>query len=123
MQQALIIDDSEFIRKTVSGVLLRAGFETHQAADGTEALKILETVIPDVIICDFNMPGMDGLTFLGRLREIEKFIELPVIMLSTETRKVVQSAAELAGAHWLCKPFLPAELMQLVNFCLKSAEG
>ncbi len=117
-KHALIIDDSDFIRKTVAGVLQKAGFETHEAAEGAEALELLGTITPDIVVCDFNMPEMDGLTFLGRLREIEAFLELPVIMLSTETRAVVQSAAELSGAHWISKPFKPDELLKIVDFCL-----
>lgn len=118
MKRALIIDDSDFIRRTVAGILGKNEFETFQAAEGAEALEKLATARPDIIVCDFNMPEMDGLTFLGQLREMPEHAELPVIMLSTETRSVVKSAAELSGAHWLSKPFKSEELLKLAQFCL-----
>jgi two-component system chemotaxis response regulator CheY len=89
----------------------------HDAADGTSALLKVHTVgAVDLVITDLNMPGMDGITFIKKLRELNAFKYTPVLMLTTETRNEFKTAAKQAGATgWLVKPFDPNQLSAVVR--------
>ncbi len=68
VRTCLIVDDSRIIRKVARRIVEGLGFEVDEAADGAEALAYCASVMPDVVLLDWNMPVMDGLTFLRRLR-------------------------------------------------------
>ena len=90
----------------------------HVAADGLEALSAVATAPPDLIILDWNMPNMDGLTFLRKIRE--KGIKIPVIMCTTESEKsrVIQSLQ--AGANnYVVKPFTAEALAEKIDQTVK----
>ncbi len=70
MVKILAVDDSKSMRQMVSQTLTEAGFETKLACDGVEALDVAREYIADVVITDVNMPNMDGITLVKRLREL-----------------------------------------------------
>lgn len=78
----LVVDDSPFIREMVGKILDKLGFLSTKAADGNEALKLADRYVPDAFILDVNMPNLNGLQVLGKLREDERFKDTPIIMLS-----------------------------------------
>lgn len=80
----LIVDDAASIRATVSIALKGAGYDVIEACDGNDALSKLNGVRVNLVISDVNMPGMDGITLLKRLKEGAATRFLPVIMLTTE---------------------------------------
>lgn len=110
----LIVDDSMALRKILQRAIRNAGInidEVQEACDGVSALQCLQAFKPDVILSDINMPNMDGLEFLRRLRTFESFNSLPVIMVSTEaTRERLTEAIELGAVGFICKPFTESEL-------------
>jgi two-component system chemotaxis response regulator CheY len=107
--QVLIVDDSSVMRKIVERSLRQAGIEIEkvfEAGNGAEALAVLSTTKVDIILCDINMPVMDGLEFVKQLSGVENAKGVPVVMITTEGSEghVVQALS--AGARgYLRKPF------------------
>jgi two-component system, chemotaxis family, chemotaxis protein CheY len=106
----LIVDDSFMIRKQVGTTLKTMGYTVVEAADGVEALQRLDES-PDtcLIVCDVNMPRMNGLEFLEQLNARGSVV--PVVMLTTEGEPQLMTRAKSLGARgWILKPF-KAELL------------
>jgi PAS domain S-box-containing protein len=111
----LAIDDSPAIRLQVSSILMQAGFEILEAADGLDALALLDHV-PDVamIICDVNMPRMNGLEMVEAFQKTGRSV--PIVMLTTEGQPRLIERAKKAGAlGWIVKPFKPEMLLAAVK--------
>jgi two-component system, chemotaxis family, chemotaxis protein CheY len=110
----LVVEDSPMMARLYRVVL--HGYDLHFAADGSEALD-LAAVEPDadLLIVDVNMPRMDGLEFIRRLRTELGMDDVPVIVCSTETREEDRRAArEAGGSGFLPKPWTPRELLDAV---------
>lgn len=102
----LIVDDSRIIRKVARRIVEGLGFEVDEAADGSEALAFCGGVIPEVILLDWSMPVMDGMTFLRRLRALPGGLAPKVLFCTIETRAERIAEALLAGADdYVMKPF------------------
>jgi two-component system chemotaxis response regulator CheY len=115
-KKILIIDDSAVFRKVVSMNLKHAGYEVVEAVDGMDALSKLPTVKPNLIVCDVNMPNMDGLTFVSKVRADENNRFIPIIMLTTESQEEKKKKGMEAGAKaWLVKPFAPEQLLSAIS--------
>jgi two-component system chemotaxis response regulator CheY len=115
---ALIVDDSSVMRKIVERSLRQAGLELAEvveAANGAEALTALATHQVDLILCDINMPVMDGLEFVQQLSKTDMGKSTPVVMITTEGSEghVVQAIS--AGARgYIRKPFTPEQIKEHV---------
>ncbi|WP_432574319.1 response regulator [Kineococcus sp. SYSU DK005] len=105
--RALVVDDSRAMRKIIAGALRKLGYEVVEAADGAEALKVLqEGPLPELATVDWNMPVMDGLTFVTQVRAIREYRSLSIMMVTTEAEHGQIVRALAAGAHeYLIKPF------------------
>ncbi len=115
-KKILIIDDSAVFRKVVSMNLKHAGYEVIEAVDGLDALNKLPTIKPNLIVCDVNMPNMDGLTFVSKVRADEDNRFIPIIMLTTESQEEKKKKGMEAGAKaWLVKPFAPEQLLSAIS--------
>jgi len=102
----LIVDDSRIIRKVARRIVEGLGFEVDEAADGSEALAFCSGVIPEVILLDWSMPVMDGMTFLRRLRALPGGLAPKVLFCTIETRAERIAEALSAGADdYVMKPF------------------
>jgi two-component system chemotaxis response regulator CheY len=108
----LIVDDSRIIRKVARRIVEGLGYEVDEAADGAEALAYCVGAMPDVVLVDWNMPVMDGITFLRRLRTAPGG-DLPKVLFCTiETRPERIAEALAAGADdYVMKPF-DGEILQ-----------
>src|SRR4051812_48509278 len=102
--KVLVIDDSMMVRKQVGAALTPAGFTVIEACDGADALeKLAAHADVGLVVCDVNMPRMNGLEFLANVRP-----GLPVMMLTTEGQpELIQRAKALGAKGWLVKPFKP----------------
>lgn len=107
--KALVIDDSRTMRRIVSSVLKDLGYETVEAGDGQEALDVLAAQDGFDLACiDWNMPVMDGLTFVTKVRENRAWRSVTLMMVTTESEHGQIVRALAAGAHeYLIKPFTP----------------
>lgn len=114
--EVLAVDDSRTMRDMLNLALSSAGFTTHLADDGVHGLEVLESIEPDVIITDINMPRMDGFGFMNAVRSEERWSRIPILVLTTESADELKSKARAAGATgWIVKPFDPAKLVKALQ--------
>ncbi len=110
-KNVLLVDDSSTMRKIVGRCIRQAGFEfdnTFEAADGLEALEILESEKVDIVLSDINMPNMGGIEFLKEKSTRDSIKDIPVLMISTETGDDIIGEAKSYGAVGaIKKPFTP----------------
>lgn len=111
----LLVDDSRTIRNIQRNILKQLGHEDiAEACDGVEALIAIGNDCPDLVFVDWNMPNMDGITLVRKVREKNK--TLPMIMCTTESDKARVLEAIKAGVNdYLVKPFTPAALTEKIN--------
>jgi two-component system chemotaxis response regulator CheY len=104
---ALVVDDSRAMRSILKRLLCGLGFDVTQAGDGQEALSVLDDgTRPDVILVDWNMPVMDGLTFIKEVRARDTLRDISLMMVTTESEQGQIVRALAAGAHeYVIKPF------------------
>jgi two-component system chemotaxis response regulator CheY len=115
-KRILTVDDSKTMRDMVSFTLKGAGFDVVEAEDGAKALDLLGSTAVDAIITDINMPNMDGVTLVKRLRAQPKFKSTPILILTTEGSEDKKLQGRNAGATgWIVKPFAPDKLLQVLN--------
>jgi len=108
-ERVLVVDDDASLRRMLARTLAVTGFEVEAVADGPSALVSLERVVPDVVVLDVKMPGMDGVAVCRRLRA--KGLEVPVLMLTARDAVADRVAGLQAGADdYLVKPFATEEL-------------
>ena len=106
MKKCLVVDDSSVIRKVARRILEDIGFEVTEAEDGQKALDACIASMPDAVLLDWNMPVMDGLEFLGKLREEDDGAEPIVVFCTTENDVAHITKAIRAGANeYIMKPF------------------
>jgi two-component system chemotaxis response regulator CheY len=104
---ALVVDDSDVIRKILTAYLQKLGFQVTSAVNGREALEQLARMEKaDIALVDWNMPEMDGITFLKEVRADVNYDSLPVMMVTTNSELAHVSQALEAGANeYIMKPF------------------
>ena len=116
-KKVLIVDDSAAIRQSISFILGQEGYATVEAVDGLDALERLASVDAlDLIITDVNMPNLDGIGFIRKARELEKFKFTPILVLTTESQGSKMNEGKEAGATgWIVKPFNSEKLLGIVK--------
>ncbi|MEO0738597.1 MAG: hybrid sensor histidine kinase/response regulator [Cyanobacteria bacterium J06649_12] len=112
----LVVDDSITVRNTLAQGLQKAGFLVLQAKDGGEALQKLETEQVMAILCDLEMPGINGFDFLRARQRTPHIASIPTIMLTSRTGdKHRQLAKELGATNYMTKPYLIPQLLEAIN--------
>ena len=115
----LVVDDEQDLRVMIKSIFERASYTQVITASAQEALKILSKKMPEIIILDVMMPGMDGFELLQEIRAVSK---VPVLMLTAKGEAEDRfSGFELGADDYLIKPFLPKELLLRVQAILKRA--
>jgi two-component system chemotaxis response regulator CheY len=115
----LVVDDSETVRQVLQLTLANAGFDVVEAEDGVEALEKLSGAQVDMLITDLNMPNMDGLELIKKVREEGSHRFTPIVMLTTESSEEKKLAGREAGASgWIVKPFKPEQLLKVIKMVL-----
>ena len=111
----MLVDDSRTIRNIQKKVLAKLGFnDIVEAADGVEALAAYKESPPDLMLVDWNMPNMDGITLVKTIRQMDKSI--PMIMCTTEAEKSRVVEALRAGVNnYMVKPFTAETLSEKIN--------
>ena len=111
---ALIIDDSKTMRSILRRIVTELGFDISEAGNGQEALDHLEAgLVPDICLIDWNMPLMDGYTFVTRVRADDRWRNVTLMMVTTESEHGQIVRALAAGAHeYVIKPFTPDAIIE-----------
>jgi two-component system chemotaxis response regulator CheY len=112
--KALIIDDSRAMRSILRRIITGLGFEPIEAANGQEAMDVLESgVVPELCLVDWNMPVMDGYTFITSVRANPAWRNITLMMVTTESEQGQIVKALAAGAHeYVIKPFTPDAIVE-----------
>ncbi len=117
----LLVDDEPKIIKLARDYLEQAGFQTLSAGDGQTALAIARQQKPDLIALDLNLPGMDGLDVC---RELRRFTDVPIIMLTARVEEMDRIIGlEIGADDYITKPFSPRELVARVRAALRRSRG
>jgi len=120
-RRVLVVEDDPKIARLIVDYLVREGFEARAFADGREALAELERALPDLLVLDVMLPGLDGIALC---RAVRGFSDLPILMVTARVDEVDRLLGLDTGADdYVCKPFSPRELMARVRALLRRAEG
>lgn len=118
----LVVDDSASVRRQVVLALCGAGFAVEEAEDGVDGLKKIKSQEYAAVICDVNMPNMNGLDMLEALKNDPPDHNAPILMLTTEGQPQMMRRAKAAGAKgWIVKPFKPDLLVQALQKITKAS--
>ncbi|MCZ8393731.1 response regulator [Achromobacter xylosoxidans] len=120
----LVADDSATMRMIVQATLTGAGWKVLTAGNGQEALEVAKSHPVDLVVSDWNMPVMGGLQLIQGLREQEQYLDVPVLVLTTEDDVDSKMAArDLGVCGWLSKPVDPDVLVELASELLDEQFG
>lgn len=118
MTSTLVIDDAKTMRDTLKDLLITAGFNVLEAENGEQGLDMMAKHAIDLVISDLNMPGMDGLTMCGHMKE--QGYRAPIFMLTTQTSPDLKAKAKDAGVvAWIIKPHKDNVLLDGIRKVLK----
>ncbi len=124
MARILVVDDEELARFTIREILVKAGHEIVEAANGDEAITLQRAEPFDLVVTDIIMPGLDGVAMIGRLRP--DFPSLKILAISaggpTGDADFLKRAESVGADDILAKPFSEEELVEKVSECLKTLD-
>ena len=118
-KKILIVDDEQDMVFMIQSVLTKNGYEVKTASDGEQALKIVKTYLPDLMIVDLTMPNMNGWRFSLKVRENERYKTTPIIVLSGLLKDETPPEQFESGSVYVPKPFDIFKLMDKVKELLK----
>jgi DNA-binding response OmpR family regulator len=112
----LVVEDEEHIRLVVEYNLKRDGFEVYSAEDGATGLELARKIIPDVILLDWMLPGMDGLEVLTELKHDKRTEHIPVFMLTAKgMTSDIDRVFDMGADDYVTKPFDPGLLGEIIK--------
>lgn len=115
----LVVDDSVFIRRSVSTILKQNNYEVLEAEDGEEGLNVAKENKVSLILTDINMPRMNGLEMIKKIRQMIVYKLTPILVLTTESQGDIIEEGKKAGASgWLVKPFSNEKLIETIESVL-----
>lgn len=121
-KRVMTVDDSATVRQVLSITLEEAGYEVLEAVDGADALEKLSRGSVDMLVTDLNMPKLDGIDLIQKVRQSPGNRFMPIIMLTTESQPEKKKAGKEAGASgWIVKPFRPEQLLAVVRMVCPAA--
>jgi DNA-binding response OmpR family regulator len=120
LAHVLVVEDDVSMRTLLSKQLTSNGFEVTVADDGLDALVRLESFLPDLIICDVNMPKLDGFAFVEAIKRNQRTRDIPVMFLTASTDEKQHKLGLKVGArYYMTKPFSMQELLWKVRRLLE----
>jgi two-component system chemotaxis response regulator CheY len=109
-------DDSASMREMISFTLKNGGYDVIEAEDGRDALAKISGTEAHMLITDLNMPNMDGIELIRKVRALPQYKYIPIIMLTTESQDEKKMAGKAAGASgWIVKPFRSEQLLTIAK--------
>ena len=121
MKTVFCVDDSSTVLLSLTAILTKAGYAAEKAINGDEALaKLKGGLKPDLIITDLNMPGMNGIELIKKIRSETTLRFVPILFLTTESQQSKRMEAKAAGASgWLVKPVNGDELLNTIKLVMR----
>jgi CheY-like chemotaxis protein len=113
----LIVDDEPDVRLLLTLILHAAGFEVETAADGFEALLLLEVTRPDLVLLDLMMPRMDGWELIEAIRVNARTYELPIVVMSAKFGLINTRGHDVQG--YIRKPIVPLDMLDTLDYVLR----
>ncbi len=115
-RKALIIEDDEFMITNLVELLELEDFVVQSTSDGRQALELARSFLPDIILSDMRLPGMDGLAILSGIRQDDQTSHIPFVFLTGRTESTQVKTALSAGADgYLVKPFEVMDLLRVIE--------
>jgi two-component system chemotaxis response regulator CheY len=112
----LVVDDSASVRNVTAPALAAAGYRVLEAEDGLQALDRVRSNPVHLVVCDLNMPKLDGMGFLRQMRKIPAHRFTPLVFMTTESRTERKDEGRASGATaWITKPCPPSKLVDVVK--------
>jgi len=119
--RVLVVEDDRKISDLLLNYLRASGYEAEAAYDGREALRRIEQQVPDAVILDWMLPGLDG---VGVCQAVRRFSDVPILMLTARIDEVDRLLGLDTGADdYVCKPFAPREVIARIRALLRRAQG
>ncbi len=116
MKTILIVDDTSLIRFVADRAAKNAGLKTVVAKNGQEGLKAVQDNKIDFIFSDINMPIMGGLEMVKKIKEDQKYSNIPIVMLTTESKDELKNRGRELGVNgWLLKPFSDKKFIMAIE--------
>lgn len=120
MKKILIVDDSQDIITSLVDFLEEEEYQVQYALDAYSALEITKTFLPDLVICDILMPGMDGYGYYKEIKKTKLTAEIPIIFITASTDKNELQRGEESGArYFIVKPYNLLDLLKIIKIILK----
>jgi two-component system chemotaxis response regulator CheY len=117
-EKILVVDDAAFMRMMIRDILVKQGYEIHEAVNGRDAIEKYEELHPDLVTLDITMPEMNGLDALREIRSMDG--DARVLMVSAMgQQKMIVEALEIGAMDFLVKPFQPTKVLETVTKCLQ----
>lgn len=118
MKKILIVDDQAGILLLLNEIFKKEGYETYLAANGLEAIRLVENIVMDCMLLDMRIPGANGIQILEHLQTLGQ--KMPIIMMTAYGEQdVIEQAKKLGATHYFTKPFDIIELRNTVNNLLE----
>lgn len=115
-KKILVVDDSADIRRVLTDLLQSEKYAAYTAKNGIEALKLIQQSMPDLILSDINMPGMDGIELFKTIRNNPRFRDIPFVFLtSRDPSEEINAGIALGANDYLTKPVYPDDLFRVIN--------
>ncbi|MFZ4826667.1 MAG: response regulator [Phototrophicaceae bacterium] len=122
-QMVVVVDDEKGFLDIIQIILKRAGYTPLAVQDSREAMKLIETLLPDAIILDDNMPHLTGAEICQQIKKNDKTRHIPVVMYTAGTRLEKSSYQVQTGAnHVLFKPCMPDEILKAIRLVLDGVQ-
>ncbi|HEY4550125.1 MAG TPA: response regulator [Bacillus sp. (in: firmicutes)] len=121
-EKILVVDDQFGIRILLNEVLQKEGYDTYQAANGLQALEVLNDHVPDLVLLDMKIPGMDGIEILKRMKVLQPDIKV-IIMTAYGELDMIQEAMDLGAITHFAKPFDIDDIRKAVAKHLKTSSS
>ena len=120
----LIVEDERGLVQSLTWYFNREGYETHSANEGNEGLRKAQTLIPDVVLLDIMLPGLDGLSICRELRAGERTKQIPIVLITAKSEETDQLVGYNMGADdYVTKPFSNKVLLQKIKVLLRRVES
>ena len=120
MDYVLIIEDNLEIRENTAEMLELSGFGVYTAANGQDGLMLAVEKLPDLILCDIMLPGLNGFEVFRKLKENKSTSSIPFVFESARTeKKDINEGLEMGATGYIAKPYELNELIEKITSCLK----